>query len=180
MANSSDKRDGSGSSEWEEDRSETSKTKDHSGRSTETRAHDEDDGKDKEKNFHVSRKTLTIGDVCVGVVLICVFLYWLHARNFESTNDAYTTTHVHEISARVAGTVETVNVDDNQLVKAGHPLVVLVPITGLAVATLAARDAGSGSASCFGVAILSTLITRREQFHDLRVGELVTVYSPAT
>jgi multidrug resistance efflux pump len=125
MANSSDKRDGSGSSEWEEDRSETSKTKDRSGRRTETRAHDEDDGKDKEKNFHVSRKTLTIGGVCVGVVLICVFLYWLHARNFESTDDAYTTTHVHEISARVAGTVKTVNVDDNQLVKAGHPLVVL-------------------------------------------------------
>jgi DHA2 family multidrug resistance protein len=24
------------------------------------------------------------------------------------------------------------------------------------------------------------LITRREQFHDLRIGELVTVYSPAT
>jgi DHA2 family multidrug resistance protein len=57
------------------------------------------------------------------------------------------------------------------------------------VATLAAQDAGSGSAifnifrnvgGSFGIAILSTLITRREQFHDLRIGELVTVYSPAT
>jgi DHA2 family multidrug resistance protein len=64
-----------------------------------------------------------------------------------------------------------------------------VPITGLAVATLASKDAGSGSAifnifrnigGSFGIAILSTLITRREQFHDLRIGELVTVYSPAT
>jgi len=70
----------------------------------------------------------------------------------------------------------------------GQPFTI-VPITGLAVATLAAKDAGSGSAifnifrnigGSFGIAILSTLITRREQFHDLRIGELVTVYSPAT
>jgi len=68
---------------------------------------------------------LIIGGVCAGIVLIGVFLYWLHARNFESTDDAYTTTHVHEISARVAGTVESVDVDDNQLVKPGQRLVML-------------------------------------------------------
>src|SRR5207237_9858268 len=70
----------------------------------------------------------------------------------------------------------------------GHTFTI-VPITGLAVATLSAKDAGSGSAifnicrnigGSFGIAILSTLVTRREQFHDLRIGELVTVYSPAT
>ena len=68
---------------------------------------------------------MIIGGVCAGIVLIGVFLYWLHARNFESTDDAYTTTHVHEISARVAGTVESVDVDDNQLVKPGQRLVML-------------------------------------------------------
>src|SRR5437588_2504022 len=70
----------------------------------------------------------------------------------------------------------------------GQPFTI-VPITGLAVATLAAKDAGSGSAifnifrnvgGSFGIAILSTLVTRREQFHDLRIGELGTAYSPAT
>ena len=70
----------------------------------------------------------------------------------------------------------------------GQPFTI-VPITGLAVATLAAKDAGSGSAifnifrnigGSVGIAVLSTLVTRREQFHDLRIGELVTVYSPAT
>src|SRR5205809_7728218 len=68
---------------------------------------------------------MIIGGVCAGIVLIGVFLYWLHARNFESTGDAYTTTHVHEIRASVAGTVESVNVGDNQVVKAGQTLVVL-------------------------------------------------------
>ncbi|HEX3619179.1 MAG TPA: HlyD family secretion protein, partial [Candidatus Udaeobacter sp.] len=78
-----------------------------------------------EKKFHLSKKTLIIGGIVLGVILIGVFLYWLHARNFVSTDDAYTTTHVHEISARVAGTVEHVNVDDNQFVHGAQPLVML-------------------------------------------------------
>jgi membrane fusion protein (multidrug efflux system) len=123
MAKNSDERDGNRSSHWEGDGGVAEKTTDRTGRKTETRARDEDE--DKEKGFHVSRKTLIIGGVCAGVVLIGVLLYWLHARNFESTDDSYTTTHVHEISARVAGTVESVNIDDNQLVKAGQTLVVL-------------------------------------------------------
>jgi len=70
----------------------------------------------------------------------------------------------------------------------GQPFTI-VPVTGLAVATLAARDAASGSAifnifrnvgGSFGIAMLSTLVTRREQFHDLRIGEAITAYSPQT
>jgi membrane fusion protein (multidrug efflux system) len=125
MANEGDKRDGSRSSEWEEDGTGSAKTRDRTEHKTESRERGEDDNKDKEKGFNVSRKTLIIGGICVGVVSIGVFLYWLHARNFESTDDAYTTTHVHEIGARVAGTVERVDVDDNQLVKTGQPLVLL-------------------------------------------------------
>ena len=124
MADSNDKGDGSSTSDWEKDGNRLAKTRERTRYETETLAR-EDDSKNKEKKFHLSRKTLIIGGVCVGVVLIGVFLYWLHARNFESTDDAYTTTHVHEISTRVAGTVESVNVDDNQLVKAGQRLVVL-------------------------------------------------------
>jgi membrane fusion protein (multidrug efflux system) len=79
----------------------------------------------KREQGRLRKKTLIIGGLAGGVLLAAVFLYWVHARNFESTDDAYTTTHVHDISARVAGTVETVNVDDNQFVKAGQTLVVL-------------------------------------------------------
>ncbi|HEY4283269.1 MAG TPA: DHA2 family efflux MFS transporter permease subunit [Chthoniobacterales bacterium] len=70
----------------------------------------------------------------------------------------------------------------------GQPFTI-VPVTGLAVATLASKDAASGSAifnifrnvgGSFGIAILSTLVTRREQFHDFRIGESITAYSPAT
>lgn len=70
----------------------------------------------------------------------------------------------------------------------GQPFTI-VPVTGLAVATLAAKDAASGSAifnifrnvgGSFGIAILSTLVTRREQFHDVRLGESITAYAPQT
>ncbi len=70
----------------------------------------------------------------------------------------------------------------------GQPFTI-VPVTQLATGGLAPRDAGSGSAifnmarnigGSVGIAILSTLVTRREQFHDLRIGESVNVYSLAT
>src|SRR5438067_2412159 len=124
MAKDNDQKDGN-RSDWEDDGSTAAETKDRTDRNREDRRENKKDSQEGDKKFHISRKTLIIGGVCAGVVLIGVILYWLHARNFESTDDAYTTTHVHEISTRVAGTVESVNVDDNQLVKAGQRLVVL-------------------------------------------------------
>jgi len=89
------------------------------------RSHKEGQRRDQKKKPRLSKKTLIIGGVILGVVLVAALLYWLHARNFESTDDAYTTAHVHEISARVAGTIESVTVDDNQLVKEGQVLLIL-------------------------------------------------------
>jgi membrane fusion protein (multidrug efflux system) len=54
--------------------------------------------------------------------------YWLWARAHEQTDDAYVAGHVHPISARIPGTVETVLVDDNQHVEAGQVLVRLDPV----------------------------------------------------
>jgi DHA2 family multidrug resistance protein len=69
----------------------------------------------------------------------------------------------------------------------GQPFTI-VPITGLAMATMSREDAGEGSAlfnmfrnlgGSVGIAILSTLVTRREQFHDTRIGERITAYGLA-
>ena len=119
--------DGSRISDWDENGSSGTKAEDRAKRKSDENAPDEADGDDKKQKFHVSKKTLIIGVICLAALLIGVFLYWLHSRNFVSTDDAYTTTHVHEISARVAGTVQSVNVDDNQLVKASQTLVTLDP-----------------------------------------------------
>lgn len=56
-----------------------------------------------------------------------VFLYWLHARQFESTDDAFVEMHLDPVSPRVDGTIVKVYVENNQVVHAGDPLVDLDP-----------------------------------------------------
>jgi len=56
-----------------------------------------------------------------------IFIYWLRARNFESTDDAFVEMHLDPISPRVDGTIVKVYVEDNQFVHAGDPLVDLDP-----------------------------------------------------
>jgi len=53
--------------------------------------------------------------------------FWLQSRQFESTDDAEVEAHLNAISSRVDGAIQRVYVDDNQMVKAGDPLVDLDP-----------------------------------------------------
>lgn len=55
------------------------------------------------------------------------FHWWQYASSHEETDNATVTGHIHQISARVPGTVQRLLVDDNQQVKAGQALVVLDP-----------------------------------------------------
>jgi membrane fusion protein, multidrug efflux system len=53
--------------------------------------------------------------------------YWLQSRQFETTDDAEVEAHLSSVSSRVDGAITRVYVDDNQIVKAGDPLVDLDP-----------------------------------------------------
>jgi DHA2 family multidrug resistance protein len=68
----------------------------------------------------------------------------------------------------------------------GQPLV-LIPLLSVATAGLPKEEIGSASAifnmmrnlgGSIGIALLSTLVTRREQFHSVRIGETVTLLTP--
>jgi membrane fusion protein (multidrug efflux system) len=61
------------------------------------------------------------------VIAAAGLLFWLHSRQFESTDDAQVDGHLNPISARIDGTIIHVYVEDNQAVKAGQPLVDLDP-----------------------------------------------------
>jgi membrane fusion protein (multidrug efflux system) len=63
---------------------------------------------------------IAIGSV---VLLLLLFLWWLHARNYESTDDAFIDTRTVQIGAQVAAAIVDVPVTDNQLVDAGAELV---------------------------------------------------------
>ncbi len=53
--------------------------------------------------------------------------WWLNARQYESTDDAYIDTRTVAISADVSGKIVAVSVTDNQLVKKGQALVRIDP-----------------------------------------------------
>ncbi len=52
---------------------------------------------------------------------------WYNSTHFVETENAYIAGHVHPVSARIAGVVTRVLVEDNQLVKAGDVLAELDP-----------------------------------------------------
>jgi len=52
-----------------------------------------------------------------------LFFWWLHARQYESTDDAFIDTRTVQISAQISAAVVDVPVTDNQLVEAGAELV---------------------------------------------------------
>jgi membrane fusion protein (multidrug efflux system) len=65
-------------------------------------------------------------------------LYWLHARQFEETDDAQIDGNISDVSPRVSGIVSAVYVLENQLVKQGDVLAEIDP-TDLKIAVDQAR-----------------------------------------
>ena len=65
--------------------------------------------------------------IVLGIIAVGGLLFWLHARQFETTDDAQVDAHLNAISARVEGTIVRVYVEDNQMVKPGDPLADLDP-----------------------------------------------------
>jgi DHA2 family multidrug resistance protein len=68
----------------------------------------------------------------------------------------------------------------------GQPFTI-VPLSALATSILQPKDAGDGSAvfniarnlgGSLGTAMLDTIVTRREQFHDFEIGAYINAYRP--
>ncbi len=57
------------------------------------------------------------------VLVVAGVIWWLHARRFESTDDAQVDGHIDTVTARIAGTITAVYAEENQFVKQGEALV---------------------------------------------------------
>lgn len=82
----------------------------------------------KENPAESRRKRRVILIVLIIVVLaagIATLIWWLYARHFQSTDDAFIDGHVIAISPKVAAIVSRVFIDDNSVVKKGDRLVEL-------------------------------------------------------
>jgi membrane fusion protein (multidrug efflux system) len=72
-------------------------------------------------------RQIILASVSGLLAIVLAVIYLIYSANHETTDDAYTTSDIHDISSRVAGTVAEVLVNDNQFVKQGQVLVRLDP-----------------------------------------------------
>nr|WP_314628206.1 HlyD family efflux transporter periplasmic adaptor subunit [uncultured Noviherbaspirillum sp.] len=74
------------------------------------------------------RALLILFTVVVLAALVAYGVWWfLFARHFESTDDAYVAGNVVQVTPQVGGTVVAIHADDTERVEAGKPLVELDP-----------------------------------------------------
>src|SRR4051812_41616462 len=74
---------------------------------------EKDDGDDKKPSVFKKPLSWIILVIVVGGLIIGGVLYWLHARQFESTDDAFVDTHIVRLAPQVAGTLVQVADIDN-------------------------------------------------------------------
>jgi membrane fusion protein (multidrug efflux system) len=92
------------------------------------KAGDNQNGKQQDKKPFWKRPVLL--SVMVGVALAAIIAgtwYLIHAHDFESTDDAFIDGRISHISPRVAGKVLELRVNDNQIVTADQPLILIDP-----------------------------------------------------
>lgn len=66
---------------------------------------------------------LIIGGVVLASIVVGGLLFWLHARNYQGTDDAFIDVQIVRVAPQIAGQVTQVLVNDNQRVSPGQWLV---------------------------------------------------------
>jgi membrane fusion protein (multidrug efflux system) len=91
------------------------------------KAAEEESGEEKKTSLFKKPKFWIILIVVVAVIAVGALLYWLHARQYESTDDAFVDAHVVRLAPQVSGTLVQVADVDNRHVEAGRLLAVIRP-----------------------------------------------------
>ncbi len=126
------------------------------------------------------RKTILLG---VGIAVLAAAVYFAvpvvyRFFRYESTDDAYINGHVTYISARIAGRVTDVLVDNNRYVTAGEPLVRLdAQPFQLAVEQKQAALAQARQMVDQQIAALDVATAQVEQARDQAKGQLAAIYA---
>src|SRR5436190_3817080 len=79
------------------------------------------------KNGNRKRRLFLFGGIGLAVVLIGGLIYWLYARQYESTDDAFIDGDIVQVAPKVSAYVTRVSVKANQYVHKGDLLVELDP-----------------------------------------------------
>ncbi|HXW50257.1 MAG TPA: HlyD family secretion protein [Xanthobacteraceae bacterium] len=118
-----------------------------------TSAFDEAPKKSSWRNSLGRRRGLVVA-IALGTVILLLLLaaWWLYARQYESTDDAFIDTRAVQISAQVAAAIVDVPVTDNQLVEAGAELARLDDRDFIAQRDQAKAQVNQGQASVVNLA----------------------------
>ena len=86
--------------------------------------HDIDDGAARPTSSLVRKFFILVG-AAVAVLILSIggFGWWMAARQYEVTDDAFIDAHIVHVSPQIAGLVTAVRIQDNQLVHKGDVLV---------------------------------------------------------
>lgn len=80
-----------------------------------------------QRSFWRRAPVILLGTILLGIILFFGLSYLADGWSHESTDDAFLDTHIVTIAPRVAGQVQHVSVQDNQLVRKGDVLLELDP-----------------------------------------------------
>ena len=79
-------------------------------------------------NNKFNRKKIIVVFILLVLVFAAIWLFYSwYMRTYISTDDAYITGRIHMVAPKIAGTVASVYVNDNQYVKAGELLLEIKP-----------------------------------------------------
>src|SRR6185312_1208319 len=102
---------------------------------------DEDEADRSSTPSFFSSRSFKIGAAAVAlVVIVAGVVWWLHARHYETTDDAFIDTHIVHLSPQVSGRVTRIYVNDNQQVSKGQALVEIDPADVMAGGAPSARS----------------------------------------
>src|SRR5580700_6354613 len=82
---------------------------------------------DKPRRFYQSSWFKLVVIIIVIALGAGVVIWWLNARQFEDTDDAFIDTHIVHVAPQIAGQVIAIRVTDNQLVHKGDVIAELNP-----------------------------------------------------
>lgn len=85
------------------------------------------ESRERKTNLFKTAKFWIILVIVVAVIALSALLYWLNARHYESTDDAFIDAHIVRLAPQVSGTLVEVPNHDNRHVAAGTLLAVIRP-----------------------------------------------------
>jgi membrane fusion protein (multidrug efflux system) len=116
-----------------------------------------------------------IGLLVFLLLLTGGYFLWKYLGTYESTDDSQVDGHIHAISPRISGYVSQVLVEDEQIVKAGDPLVVIDPRDYQVAVARSEADVADAEATARGsrinVPLTSTTTTSTFQVAQHSLGE---------